>query len=109
MTFYYLVGKMTAKGGYVSIVTNKTRSVLYIGVTSNLFARITEHRSGEGSNFTKRYNCRHVVYYQFFETIVEAIEVEKKMKRWNRAWKDREITSFNPDWVDMCNQIEEFN
>jgi putative endonuclease len=100
---------MRAKGGYVYVVTNKAKSVLYIGVTSNLSARITQHRSGEGSAFTKRYNCIYLIYYRFFDTIVEAIENDKKMKRWNRAWKDKRITEFNPQWTDLYNEIEDFN
>ena len=100
---------MTAKGGYIYIVANKTKEVLYIVATSNLYARITQHRNGKGSVFTKRYNCKHLMYFQFFETIVEAIDKEKKMKRWNRAWKDKKITEFNPDWQDLFDKIEDFN
>ncbi|MEQ9423105.1 MAG: GIY-YIG nuclease family protein [Cyclobacteriaceae bacterium] len=98
---------MSAKGGYVYIVSNKNRTVLYTGVTSNLNARIQEHKAGEGSAFTKKYNCTDLVYYKFFETIEAAIDREKKIKKWNRAWKDKLIKDFNPDLRDLYDRVSE--
>ena len=92
---------MGAKGGYVYIISNKSRTVLYIGVTSNLFHRIYEHKEGTASVFTKKYNCTDLLYYKFFENIEAAISREKKMKKWNRDGKDKLIREFNPNLVDL--------
>ena len=98
---------MVAKGGYVYIVANKSRNVLYTGVTSNLYNRIFQHRSGEGSVFTSRYNCRYLMYYRFFDTIMEAIEQEKRMKKWKRVYKDNVISEMNPEWRDLFDEVGE--
>lgn len=97
------------KGGYVYIISNRTRSVLYIGVTSNLEKRVSEHKNGEGSVFTKRYNCCDLVYYEFHDHILAAIEREKQLKKWKREWKDKLIKSVNPHFDDLSNEIEGFN
>ncbi|MFK7899468.1 MAG: GIY-YIG nuclease family protein [Cyclobacteriaceae bacterium] len=72
---------MFGKGGYVYIVSNKRRTVLYIGVTSNLYNRIYEHKNQEGAKFTSKYNCTDIVYYEFFDSIEEAIDREKVLKK----------------------------
>jgi putative endonuclease len=99
---------MIAKGGYIYIVTNKRRTVLYIGVTSNLHARITEHKLGNGSKFTTKYNCTDLVYFEFFEDIESAIAREKVMKKWKREYKDNVINQTNPEWRDLYPEIEDF-
>ena len=101
--------RMIAKGGYVYIVSNKFRTTIYVGVTSNLIARITEHKSGEGSKFTSRYLCYDLVYWEFHQRIESAIEREKQIKKWKRAWKDRLITSTNPKWKDLFHEIQDMN
>ncbi len=98
-----------SKGGYVYIVSNKSRTALYIGVTSNLETRIYQHRTGEGSVFTKKYKCHYLIYYEIFDDIEEAIAREKVLKKWNRRWKEELITSFNPQLRDLWDQIEGFD
>jgi len=93
------------KKGYVYVMSNKTRTVLYIGVTSNLKDRIAQHRQGKGSEFTTKYRCRYLMYVEEYETIVEAIEREKQIKNWNRAWKLELIQKINPDLHDLWNDI----
>ena len=90
-------------------MSNKTRSVLYIGITSNLEERVYQHKQGEGSNFTKRYKCHFLVYHEFHQDIMAAIEREKQMKKWKRQWKDNLIKSVNPGLKDLSNEIEGFN
>ena len=51
--------------------------------------------------FTKKYRVKMLVYYEFFETMPEAIEREKRLKDWQRAWKVRLILSMNPEWVNL--------
>ncbi len=99
---------MNEKGGYIYFVSNKTRTVLYIGVTSDLSSRIYQHKNGEGSGFTKKYNCTDLVYFEFFEDIESAIEREKNIKKWKRSWKDRLIKKMNPTLKDLYNEVIDF-
>ena len=89
------------KGGYVYIVTNKRYGVLYTGVTSNLVARITQHREGKGSAFTSKYRTTVLVYFEQYPTIEEAIAREKAIKAWKRMWKIKAIEEMNPSWDDL--------
>ncbi len=98
---------MRAKGGYVYIISNKYRSVLYTGVTSNLYSRIYEHKQGMGSVWASKYNCIDLMYYEFHDDIESAIKREKQIKKWKRAYKENIITDFNPDWKDLYNEVEE--
>jgi putative endonuclease len=93
------------KGGYVYIVSNKNRTVLYIGVTSNLSKRSHEHKNREGSFFTKKYNCTDLIFYELYDDILSAIEREKQLKKWKRAWKDELIATFNPELRDLYNEV----
>ncbi|MDE1192859.1 MAG: GIY-YIG nuclease family protein [Arachidicoccus sp.] len=89
-------------GGSVYILTNSTHSVLYIGVTSDLYARVSEHKEKKYPDcFTAKYNCNKLVYYETFSRIEEAIAKEKQMKKWNRAWKLEAINKMNPLWIDL--------
>ena len=76
--------------------------VLYTGVTSDLFRRVPEHINKiHPDSFTAKYNCNKLVYYETFGRIEDAIAREKQLKKWNRAWKDKLITDFNPEWKDL--------
>ena len=70
-------------------MSNTHRTVLYIGVTSDLETRVYEHENGVTGGFTKRYNCKDLTYYEVLSDIESAIAREKAMKKWNRAWKER--------------------
>ena len=96
-----------AKGGYVYIMSNKTRTTVYTGVTSNLSARVNQHQFDSDSVFVKRYRCFHLVYYEFHETITGAIEREKQIKKWKRAWKDELIRSINPEIEDLSDDVKD--
>ncbi|MBN1186755.1 MAG: GIY-YIG nuclease family protein [Bacteroidales bacterium] len=96
------------RGGYVYIVSNKKRNVLYIGVTSNLVNRISEHENGKGGYFTKRYGCVDLIYFEGFTSIEEAIIREKQMKKWKRTWKERLIKEMNPDMRRLNDKIEDY-
>lgn len=92
-------------GGYVYIITNKSRGTLYIGVTSNLPRRMFEHKEGLMEGFSKRYGLKMLVYWQAFDRIEQAIQQEKNMKRWPREWKINAILALNPDWNDLYHQL----
>lgn len=91
--------------GWVYIITNAPFGTLYIGVTSDLGARVWQHRNGEGSAFCRRYGLTRLVYCEHFERIDEAIAREKAMKAWKRAWKTRQIEGMNPSWDDLFDRF----
>ena len=86
------------KKSFIYILTNKNKTVLYVGVTSDLQRRLSEHKEGIGSKFTKQYNIHYLVYYEVFDDISNAIEREKQIKRWSRIKKERLIERVNPAW-----------
>jgi putative endonuclease len=89
----------------VYIMTNTRRGVLYVGVTSNLPNRSTEHREGAIDGFTKRYRLRRLVWFQLFEDARDAIDFEKRLKRWRREWKIDLIGKTNPEWDDLWPEL----
>jgi len=92
-------------GGSTYIISNKNRTVLYIGVTSDLISRVIQHKTNEGSSFTKKYNCRDLVYYESFLSIAEAIAREKQLKNWHKDWKWNLVKEFNPTLEDLSDSI----
>ena len=90
---------------YVYILTNRHRTVLYIGVTSDLKRRVHEHRKRSVSNFTKKYNVKYLVYYETFEEVVGAIQREKVLKGKTRKKKEALINKLNPVWRDLSSDF----
>ncbi len=86
---------------YVYILTNKLHTTLYVGVTSDVARRAWEHREGFAKGFSKKYNLKKLVYVEAHNDIQIALEREKKIKRWKRAWKEDLIKTTNPDWLDL--------
>jgi putative endonuclease len=86
--------------GYVYILASKRNGTLYMGVTAHLVKRIYEHKTKIGSEFTKKYNVTHLVYYAEYGCIVEAIASEKKLKNFSRKKKIKLIEDLNPEWDD---------
>ena len=82
-------------------MSNKTRTVLYIGVTNDLSRRVAEHREGSGSAFTSKYKCYDLVYMEEFLDINDAIAREKQLKGWGREKKDNLIKSLNPELENL--------
>jgi putative endonuclease len=68
---------------------------------------VHQHREGIGSVFTRKYRCHDLVYYEYFESISDAIEREKQIKKWHRAWKIRLIKSLNPKMDDLSDKLME--
>ena len=84
---------------------NKPKETLYTGVTSNLKKRVWEHRENQVEGFTQRYAIHQLVYYELHEEMIEAIVREKRLKKWNRAWKIRLIQEKNPEWNDLYESL----
>jgi putative endonuclease len=85
----------------VYILTNKRDGVLYTGVTTQLFERVSLHKQNLFDGFTKKYNVHRLVYYEFHEHMDAALLREARIKKWQRAWKVRLIHSGNPEWTDL--------
>ncbi|QIL77643.1 GIY-YIG nuclease family protein [Hymenobacter sp. HDW8] len=85
---------------YIYILTNPTRTVLYIGVTNDLTCRLYEHSDGRGdaSKFTGRYQADLLVYFELCADAMQAIAREKQLKGWTRSKKEVLINTFNPTW-----------
>ena len=84
---------------------NKYNTVLYTGVTSNLFKRVSEHKEKMIAGFTSRYNVTKLVYYEEFATMPEAIAREKQIKGGSRQKKIDLIKSMNPNWNDLYDEF----
>ncbi|MGY4305565.1 putative endonuclease [Bradyrhizobium sp. USDA 4369] len=82
---------------YVYILASHIGGTLYIGVTNDLVRRVAEHRSKASDSFTKRYSVTRLVYFEVFEQIEQAIHREKRLKKWQRAWKISLIEKDNPN------------
>ncbi len=93
------------QGGWTYILTNRPHGTLNIGVTANLARRIWEHREGLGSDFTRRYGLHRLVHAERHETIMAAIQREKNLKHWSRAWKMTLIEEGNPEWEDLYDRL----
>src|SRR5689334_12260139 len=89
----------------VYILANHRNGTLYIGVTSNLPARIWQHRQHLVPGFTQLHAAHRLVYFEMHESMLAAIAREKLLKKWQRHWKLRLIESMNPDWQDLWEKI----
>ena len=86
---------------WVYFITNRNHSVLYIGVTNRLSRRIWEHRESFKDGFTRKYQCRKLIYYEHYRDIRDAIARESQLKKWSRAKKIGLINRFNAGWEDL--------
>ena len=92
---------------FVYILTNKNKTVLYVGVTNDLKGRLYQHITEEVKGFTYKYNCHYLVYYERFDYINDAIAREKEIKGWTRKKKEKLIESFNPEWKFYNDEVLE--
>ena len=90
---------------WLYIMTNRRDGTLYVGVTSDLARRVWEHREGITGGFTKKHGLKRLVYAEPHADIETAIQREKNMKHWKRAWKVRLIHQENPSWDDLYERL----
>ena len=90
---------------WVYIMSNKSRTVLYIGITNDLYRRYLEHKQEVIKGFTQKYKCHDLLYYEEFADVDEAIAREKHLKGWLRAKKDELISTVNPDKKDLAEAL----
>ena len=94
---------------FIYTLTNKTKKVLYIGVTNDIKVRIYYHKNPglvTKIPFTTKYKCYYLVYYERFEYIEHALEREKQLKKWRRSKKDELIATINPNWDFLNDQLD---
>jgi putative endonuclease len=89
------------RAGWVYIMSNRPNRTLYVCVTSDLHRRVSAHKGGTGSLFTRRYGLNRLVWCEAHEDILTAIQRETSIKRWPRGWKVRLIHAGNPGWDDL--------
>ena len=89
----------------VYILASQRNGTLYIGVTSDLVQRVWQHKNDVVDGFTKEYGVHTLVWYELHDDMESAIIREKRLKKWNRAWKLRQIEEMNPDWKDLYESI----
>lgn len=87
---------------HVYIMACASNTAIYVGATSHLHDRVFQHKSGEGSLHTSKYRIRKLVYFEEHETLATAVQRERRLKRWNRAWKNQLIETHNPNWADLA-------
>jgi putative endonuclease len=94
---------MVTRDGIIAvyIVASRKYGTLYNGVTSDLSRRAYEHREGAVDGFSKSHGCKRLVWWRTFDVMTEAIQTEKTMKEWPRAWKTNLIERDNPNWDDL--------
>lgn len=83
-------------------MSNPKRSVLYVGITNDIRRRVYEHKNGLNDGFTKKYNCKDLMYYDILNNTNQAIAREKQLKNWHREWKWNLIQEENPNLLDLA-------
>jgi putative endonuclease len=94
-----------ALGGWVYIMADRYRGTMYVGVTSDIAARVSQHRQGTGSDFCARYGLTRLVWAEWCDSIDAAIAHEKRLKRWRREWKFALVEKANPGWDDLFERL----
>ena len=90
---------------WVYILASRRNGTLYIGMTDDLVRRAWEHRTGTIPGFTREYGIKMLVWFEQHETRESALQRERQLKKWNRAWKLQLIERFNPSWKDLADEL----
>lgn len=90
---------------YVYPMTNRSRVVLYTGITNSLVRRVWEHQNRTVEKFSKRYRVDRLVYFESFEDPRDAISREKEIKGWRRSKKNALVETLNPKWADLSSML----
>jgi putative endonuclease len=92
---------------YVYILASKRNGTLYISFTNDLVRRVYEHKNNIVKGFTQKYRVHHLVYFEQYHDVYEAIYREKQLKKWDRKWKLELIEKENPEWNDLYDELIE--
>lgn len=101
----HLTGESKVTSYYVYILANRKYGTLYVGMTNDIARRAFEHRSNAIDGFTKQYNVHRLIHIETFAAARDAIQREKNLKHWSRAWKVQLIEKENPDWRDLYEDL----
>lgn len=89
------------QGGWIYIMADRFRGTMYVGSTADLASRVSQYREGRGSKFCAEYGLTRLVWMELMPTMQEAMDQEKRVKRWRREWKFALIEKTNSDWRDL--------
>ena len=95
--------------GFVYMMSDKPRGVIYVGVTSDIHDRVWDHKQETNEGFTSKYKVKNLVWFERHPNIVLAIQREKSLKRYLRDWKIKLIEEMNPTWIDLSERIDEMD
>lgn len=87
------------------IMANRKNGALYVGSASDLPARVGAHRRGVGARFTAKYHCYTLVWFERFDSMAQAAQMERRLKRWKRSWKIELIEKTNNHWLDLSGEL----
>ena len=87
------------------ILASQRNGTLYVGVTSDLSRRLSEHKADATDGFTKRYSVHRLIYLELHDIMIDAIQREKHIKKWRRAWKLELIETSNPQWAALYDKL----
>jgi putative endonuclease len=90
---------------FVYILASKRNGTLYVGVTNNPGRRVSEHKAKLVPGFTREYGVNLLVYFETFDSILQARAREHSLKRWRRAWKVALIEKLDADWRDLSAEL----
>jgi len=90
---------------WVYILASRRNGTLYVGMTDDLARRSWEHRTSAVPGFTRKYGVKMLVWFEQHETRESALQRERQLKKWNRAWKLPLIERFNPSWKDLADEL----
>ncbi len=96
---------MLDRSYHVYLLASRRNGTLYVGVTNDSIRRVWEHKQGLVEGFTKEYAIKLLVWYEHTESIESAIQREKQIKKWNRAWKLELIEKKDPNWKDLYEEL----
>jgi len=94
---------------YIYVLTNYTKQVFYIGFTNDIIRRIIEHKNNLGSDFTRKYNLKYLIYFEECNDVYVGMEREKEIKKWRREKKINLIKTVNPNLNDISNKLFQDN
>ena len=104
MPMWFKIKNMKLTNAFIYIMSNKNVTTFYIGVTNDLERRVKEHKEGNGSEFTSKYNLTNLLYYEIISDIKTSTSREKQLKNWHREWKINLIKELNPSMTDLASE-----
>jgi putative endonuclease len=90
---------------YVYFLASRPGGAIYVGITNDLVRRVYEHKSGAVKGHTKRYGIDRLVHFEAYDDVRNALQREKNIKHWPRAWKTKLILEQNPSWRDLFEDV----